>query len=132
MAIKFLLATILVSVGVFLVALFQFSIWPKIFITSYTVLVAVTCYLSLKNQSDIVINDQDSDTAKTDEEIILEIITQKGSAKRHDLLPHLDMSKSTLVRLLDEMEEKGQIVQIGERKASYYTLPAAKLDSSEL
>ena len=131
MVIKLLLATLLASVGVLLVAVFQLSIWPKIFITSYTVLVAVTCYLSLKDQSDIAINDQSTDVSKTDEEIILEIITQRGTAKRHDLLPHLDMSKSTLVRLLDEMEEKGQIVQIGERKASYYTLPTPKIESFE-
>ncbi len=132
MVIKLLLVTILASVGVLLLALFQFSVWPKFFISAYTILVAATCYLTLKDQSDIVINYQDSDTAKTDEEIILEIITQKGTAKRHDLLPHLDMSKSTLVRLLDEMEEKGQIVQIGERKATYYTLPTPKTDSFEL
>lgn len=57
------------------------------------------------------------------EEIILNVIRQTGKAKRADLLPQVGMSKSSLVRLLDEMEAKGLIVQVGERKATFYTLP---------
>jgi predicted transcriptional regulator len=58
-----------------------------------------------------------------EEEIILDVIRKKGQAKREDLLTATGMSKSSLGRLLDEMEARRLIVQVGERKASYYTLP---------
>ncbi len=64
----------------------------------------------------------DPEENKEPEAVILEIIRLKGKAKRHDILPHLDISKSTLVRILDKLEAEGQVVQVGERKASYYTL----------
>ena len=64
----------------------------------------------------------EAEEAKEPETVILEIIRSKGKAKRHDILPHLDISKATLVRILDKLEADGQVVQVGERKASYYTL----------
>lgn len=66
------------------------------------------------------------------EDIILGIIRVKGRAKRRDLLPHMKMSKSSLVRLLDDMEERGLIVQVGERKASYYVLVGTEEGASEV
>lgn len=56
------------------------------------------------------------------EEIVLNVIREKGKAKRADLLPHVGISKSSLVRLLDDMEKRGLVVQTGERKGAYYTL----------
>jgi uncharacterized membrane protein len=56
------------------------------------------------------------------EEMILDVIRKKGRAKREDFLTATGMSKSSLGRLLDKMEDKGLIVQIGDRKASHYTL----------
>ena len=60
------------------------------------------------------------------EEVILEVIRNKGQAKREDFLAASDMSKSSLGRLLDMMEAEGKIVQVGERKASYYVLGGSK------
>lgn len=65
---------------------------------------------------------------KTAQEIILETIRARGKAKRHDFLPKVGLSKSSLGRLLDQMESKGLIVQTGERKGSFYTLPKANPD----
>ena len=59
---------------------------------------------------------------KLEEETVLDVIRKKGQAKREDLLSATGMSKSSLGRLLDKMEEKGLIAQIGDRKASHYTL----------
>lgn len=59
---------------------------------------------------------------KTPQEIILETIRTKGKAQRHDLLPQVGLSRSSLGRLLDQMEAKGLVRQEGKRKASYYVL----------
>ena len=56
------------------------------------------------------------------EEVVLDLIRKSGRAKREDLLPVTGMSRSSLGRLLDEMESRGRIRQIGERKGSYYVL----------
>jgi uncharacterized membrane protein len=61
------------------------------------------------------------------EGIILAIIREKGQARRHDFKPHVGLSRSSLARLLNEMEARGLIVQYGERKASYYTLAEPKM-----
>ena len=47
------------------------------------------------------------------------LITPKG---KHDLLPVTGLSRSSLGRLLDQMEARGLIQQEGDRKASYYIL----------
>lgn len=57
-----------------------------------------------------------------EEKTVLDVIRNKGQTKREDLLSATGMSKSSLGRLLDKMEEKGLITQIGDRKASYYVL----------
>jgi uncharacterized membrane protein len=59
---------------------------------------------------------------KTPQEIILETIRTKGKAQRHDLLPQVGLSRSSLGRILDQMEAKGLIRQEGDRKASHYVL----------
>lgn len=69
---------------------------------------------------------QPKTSPKTAQEIILETIRTKGKAKRHDLLPLVKISKSTLVRLLDKMEVEGTLVQIGQKKAAFYMLPELK------
>lgn len=61
------------------------------------------------------------------EGIILEIIKANGRAKRQDLLPQVGLSRSSLGRLLDQMEAKCLIRQEGVRKASYYVLATKPL-----
>lgn len=66
--------------------------------------------------------DRDDGRESKEEEIVLNVIHEKGQAKREDLLSATGMSKSSLGRLLDKMEEKGLITQIGDRKTSHYVL----------
>lgn len=56
------------------------------------------------------------------EEVVLDLIRKNGRAKREDLLPVTGLSRSSLGRLLEQMEAAGQITQVGERKASYYVI----------
>ena len=56
------------------------------------------------------------------EEVIFEIIRTKGQAQRHDFLAALNLSRTSLGRILDDMEKTGQIRQIGERKSAFYAL----------
>lgn len=56
------------------------------------------------------------------EEKILNLMREKKSAQRQDLLPVTRLSRSTLGRLLDEMEKKGLIEQHGDRKGARYRL----------
>ena len=56
------------------------------------------------------------------EQIILDLIRTKGQAKREDLLPETNLSRSGLGRLLDRMEGKGLIEQVGERKGAFYRI----------
>ena len=65
---------------------------------------------------------ENGQTEKTAQEIILNAIRTKGKARRHDLLPQVGLSRSSLGRLLDQMEGKGLIRQEGERKSSYSVL----------
>lgn len=58
----------------------------------------------------------------TPEEIVLNAIRTKGKAQRLDLLPQVGISRSSLGRLLDQMEARGLIRQEGDRKVSYYVL----------
>ncbi len=62
------------------------------------------------------------EAVRNPEEVVLDLIRKNGRAKREDLLPATGMSRSTLGRLLEEMEKRGRIRQIGERKGSYYVL----------
>lgn len=96
---------------------------------AYATVVFVTCWAGLRTTS-VEAGDQKrpaeeapkTSEGSTPEEIILNAIRTKGKAKRADLLPVVEMSKSSLVRLLDGMENKGLIVQVGDKKAAYYTL----------
>jgi len=63
---------------------------------------------------------------KSVEEKILATIREKGQAKRRDLMNVTGLSRSSLGRLLDEMEKRGLIEQQGERKTSFYTLKMAE------
>ncbi|OGQ06118.1 MAG: hypothetical protein A3F82_09995 [Deltaproteobacteria bacterium RIFCSPLOWO2_12_FULL_44_12] len=70
-------------------------------------------------------NVMDSVAQKTIEEKVLDVIRERGQAKRHDLMVTTGLSRSSLGRLLDGMEKKRLIEQHGERKTSFYTLKMA-------
>lgn len=114
--------------------------WASGGLLAYAILVVVTCWASLRRgigreeEKGEVASGNDNQRrpaeeapktaeGRTPEEIILNAIRTKGKVKRHDLLPLVEISKSTLVRLLNKMEAEGLVVQVGERKASYYALP---------
>ena len=88
----------------------------------YVAIVIFILVMDLKAKSVVDVAPSAQPETKEPEEIILQIIREKGRAKRGDLLPHVEISKSSLVRLMDEMESAGKVTQIGERKASYYIL----------
>ena len=102
-----------------------FSLWTAAVLV-YLVVVSVTLGLTRRRggSSGALPSPQTSAQQEAAEksvrEIILEAIRAKGKAQRKDLLPLVTVSKSTLVRLLDQLEAEGLIEQIGERKASYY------------
>ena len=117
---------------------YGFTLWTSA-VLIYLVLVSMTLWLlrndAAKNIStspaDIPHNpggqelpsgEQPGVSEKTAQEIILETIRTKGKAQRHDLLPHVGLSRSSLGRLLDQMEAKGLIRQEGDRKVSHYVL----------
>ncbi len=56
------------------------------------------------------------------QDVIVEIIKSKGQARRNDFLKALKMPKTSLGRVLDEMEKQEVIVQKGENKGSFYVL----------
>lgn len=62
--------------------------------------------------------------AKTREETILQMIKDKGRVEKKEIMATLKLSDSTVGRILDEMESKKKIQQVGEYKNTYYTLPA--------
>jgi len=76
----------------------------------------------ISGEKPITVEKGPTETAGNPEEVILNLIRKNGRAKREDLLPVTGMSRSSLGRLLEEMEARGQIRQIGERKWSYYVL----------
>lgn len=86
----------------------------------YVASVIFMLVMELKGKGAAGVSSLSETETKEPQEIILQIIHEKGRAKRQDILPHLRMSKSTLVRLLDKMEEKGIIEQVRDRKGSYY------------
>ena len=57
------------------------------------------------------------------EETVLQLIKDKGKVTRKEIIDALKISESAVGRILDEMEAKKQIQQVGERKAAYYILP---------
>lgn len=65
------------------------------------------------------------------EEVVLNLIRKNGRAKRDDLLATTGMTRSSLGRLLDDMEQRGLITQVGERKASYYVLAGSNMGQNE-
>lgn len=115
-----------------------FTLWTSA-ILLYLALVSATLWLSRNDRakklspSFSVIPDNPSGqkllpdgqsgvSEKTPQEIILETIRAKGKAQRHDLLPQVGLSRSSLGRLLDQMEAKALIRQEGARKSSHYVL----------
>jgi len=57
------------------------------------------------------------------EEMILQRIRDKGKVKRKEIMDALKLSDSSVGRILNEMERKKQIQQVGEYKDTYYVLP---------
>lgn len=64
--------------------------------------------------------------AKTREETILQKIREHGKITRKEIMDALQLSESSVGRILDQMEAGKRIQQVGERKAAYYILPPAK------
>lgn len=68
-----------------------------------------------KEEKPMAVEKEPAEAAGKPEEIILNLIRKNGRAKREDLLLVTGMSRSSLGRLLEQMEAAGQITQIGER-----------------
>lgn len=54
------------------------------------------------------------------EERILEVIRVRGKAQRGDLISVTGLPRTSLGRVLDEIEKAGKIRQVGDRKAAFY------------
>ncbi|MBI2067416.1 MAG: hypothetical protein HYT77_05330 [Deltaproteobacteria bacterium] len=67
-----------------------------------------------------------TEPTKNPEEVVLDLIRKSGRAKREELLPVTGMSRSSLGRLLEQMEKKGSITQVGKLKWSYYVMAGSK------
>lgn len=103
-----------------------FNLWLFMALT-YLVLVGVTLGFSWRREAKNISkleapNKPVGMVDKSAQETILEVIRANGTAQRHHLLPLVGISRSSLGRLLDQMEANGLIRQEGERKASYYVL----------
>ncbi len=62
--------------------------------------------------------------AKSREETVLQLIQDHGKVTRKEIMESLKLSESAVGRILDQMEGKKAIQQVGERKAAYYILPS--------
>lgn len=60
---------------------------------------------------------------KSREETVLQMIRERGKVTRKEIMESLKLSESAVGRILDQMEGKKAIRQVGERKAAYYVLP---------
>lgn len=96
--------------------------WRNVFLIAYVAVVIFALIMDLKARPIMGVAPADKAETKKLEETILQIIRKKIRARRRDFLPHVKISKSTLVRLLDKMEKEGRIEQVGERKQSFYKL----------
>jgi len=65
---------------------------------------------------------------RTREETVLAMIRERGKAERKEVMAQLKISDSTAGRLLDGMEKKGVITQVGQYKDAYYVAGAGKKD----
>ena len=61
---------------------------------------------------------------------VLEMIKEKGEVKRKDVQTELKISGSTAGRLLDEMEKKGLIEQVGQFKDTHYIINSNDIQSN--
>lgn len=100
--------------------------WPFGLVEAVWTLVAVRRWWQVKavreemKSAEVEEATKAADGAK--EQRILDLIREKGQVKRGDLLPVTGLSRSTLGRMLDEMEKKGLVEQVGERKGAYYKI----------
>jgi len=106
---------------IFAVASSLAPLWLGIGICAYVVVSVVTVWKSA-NSKPTMMGATSQAPKKSPEAIILEIIRTKGQAQRHDFLSVLNLSRTSLGRILDDMEKTGQIQQIGERKSAFYAL----------
>jgi hypothetical protein len=96
-------------------------LWLGIGFCVYVAVSAATVW-KLANSQLPMTGSTGQESQKSPEDIILEIIRTKGQAQRHDFLAVLKLSRTSLGRVLDDMEKTGQIQQIGERKSACYAL----------
>jgi len=96
-------------------------LWLGIGILAYVAVSVVTVWKPANSQPQMT-EGTGQESQQSPEATILEIIRTKGQAQRHDFLAVLNLSRTSLGRILDEMEKTGQIRQIGERKSAFYAL----------
>ena len=56
------------------------------------------------------------------EEAILQMIREKGKVEKKEMMTTLKLSDSTVGRILDDLQKKKQIQQVGQYKDTYYIL----------
>jgi len=59
------------------------------------------------------------------QDTVLDVIKDKGKVTRKEVSELLRISSSTAGRLLDEMEKKGLVEQVGQHKGTHYVLPTS-------
>ncbi len=96
-------------------------LWLGLAVLAYVVVSVSTVWKS-GNSEPAMTESTGQESPRSPEDIILEIIRAKGQAQRHDFLAILNLSRTSLGRILDDMEKTGQIRQIGERKSAFYAL----------
>lgn len=70
-------------------------------------------------------SDKNVKEALNRQDAVLDAIKNKGKITRKEVGALLGISSSTAGRLLDEMEEKDLVEQIGQHKGTHYVLPTA-------
>lgn len=70
-------------------------------------------------------SDKNVKEALNRQDAVLDAIKNKGKITRKEVGALLGISSSTAGRLLDEMEKKGVVEQIGQHKDTHYVLPTA-------
>lgn len=63
-----------------------------------------------------------AEAIKSREETILQMVKEKGKVEKKEIMAALKLSDSAAGRILDAMEKKKKLQQVGEYKNTYYTL----------
>ena len=118
----FWIASFVTAVLLIFMAVRGSELWFCLGSLIYVITACVLFWLNSKKS----LSKDDATVLSLDEEKVLKLIHQKRQAQRSDILPYVDVSKSTLVRILDKLEEKKLIRQVGEGKATYYEISEIK------